>query len=57
MDLNPAEFESHHGVEGLNHDQKTIYLILLLRRIKKLARNKQKISKKVQGVGFEPTNL
>jgi hypothetical protein len=54
MDLNPAEFEAHYGREGLNPTKvNTSYPFFA--KSQKIARNKQKTSKKVQGVRSKPT--
>ena len=56
MELNPADFESHYGREGLNHNQSVNipypFFAKKQGNSKKQAKNKQK----VQGVRSKPTS-
>jgi hypothetical protein len=55
-DLNPAEFESHYGPGGL-HPTKVNIPYPLFAKKQKISKKEAENKQKVQGVGFEPTNL
>ena len=56
MDFSPSELERHYRHAGSNLNQSEYALSFLCKKARKQQETSRKKEKKVQGVGFEPTN-